>query len=51
MYQLGDSKLEVRELLVKAFASAWESHADGTFTRHMEPLEFTAVPLATRSYS
>ena len=24
MYQLGDSKLEVRELLVKAFASAWE---------------------------
>ena len=34
-----------------AFASAWESHADGTFTRHMEPLEFTAVPLATRSYS
>nr|WP_277870846.1 fumarate reductase/succinate dehydrogenase flavoprotein subunit [Trueperella bialowiezensis] len=34
-----------------AFASAWESHPDGTFTRHMEPLEFTAVPLATRSYS
>ncbi|MDP9806811.1 succinate dehydrogenase / fumarate reductase flavoprotein subunit [Trueperella bonasi] len=34
-----------------AFASAWESHADGTFTRHMEPLQFTAVPLATRSYT
>ncbi|QTG75991.1 fumarate reductase/succinate dehydrogenase flavoprotein subunit [Trueperella pecoris] len=33
-----------------AFASAWES-AGGTFIRHMEPLEFTAVPLATRSYS
>lgn len=27
MYQLGDDKLEVRELLVKAFASAWE-HSD-----------------------
>lgn len=27
MYQLGDAKLEVRELLVKAFASAWE-HTD-----------------------
>lgn len=27
MYQLGDNKLEVRELLVKAFASAWE-HSD-----------------------
>ena len=25
MYQMGDSKLEVRELLVKAFASAWEA--------------------------
>ena len=24
MYQLGDDKIEVRELLVKAFASAWE---------------------------
>ena len=24
MYQPGDSKLEVRELLVKAFATAWE---------------------------
>ena len=27
MYQLGDDKLEVRELPVKAFASAWE-HSD-----------------------
>ena len=27
MYQFGDDKLEVRELLVKAFASAWE-HSD-----------------------
>lgn len=27
MYQLGDDKLEVRELLVKAFASAW-GHSD-----------------------
>ena len=25
MYQPGDSKLEVRELLVKAFATAWEA--------------------------
>ena len=25
MYQPGDSKLEVRELLVKAFATAWET--------------------------
>ncbi|MGV4303226.1 fumarate reductase/succinate dehydrogenase flavoprotein subunit [Trueperella pyogenes] len=33
-----------------AFASAWESSAGG-FIRHMEPLAFTAVPLATRSYS
>ncbi|MDY5403209.1 MAG: fumarate reductase/succinate dehydrogenase flavoprotein subunit [Trueperella sp.] len=33
-----------------AFASAWESTPDG-FVRHMEPLTFTAVPLATRSYS
>ncbi|MCM3906854.1 fumarate reductase/succinate dehydrogenase flavoprotein subunit [Trueperella bernardiae] len=33
-----------------AFASAWESAPDG-FVRHMEPLTFTAVPLATRSYS
>ena len=41
-----------------AFCSAWgaegaeqgpDSH-DLTFTRHAEPLEFTAVPLATRSY-
>ena len=24
MYKPGDDKLEVRELLVKAFASAWE---------------------------
>ena len=25
MYKPGDDKLEVRELLVKAFASAWEA--------------------------
>ena len=25
MYKTGDDKLEVRELLVKAFASAWEA--------------------------
>ena len=41
-----------------AFCSAWgaagEEQGTGahdlTFTRHAEPLEFTAVPLATRSY-
>ena len=32
MYQLGDDKLEVRELLVKAFASAWE-HTDKSVDR------------------
>ncbi len=39
-----------------AFASAWETLGDPgatddlRFTRHAEPLTFTAVPLATRSY-
>ena len=32
MYQPGDDKLEVRELLVKAFASAWE-HTDKSVDR------------------
>lgn len=38
-----------------AFASAWETHKNEggplSFVRHAEPLEFTAVPLATRSYA
>ena len=39
-----------------AFASAWEVDADDAagglrLTRHAEPLTFTAVPLATRSYT
>jgi succinate dehydrogenase / fumarate reductase flavoprotein subunit len=36
-----------------AFASAWGAREDRgrlEFTRHVEPLSFTAVPLATRSY-
>ncbi|MDO5627969.1 MAG: fumarate reductase/succinate dehydrogenase flavoprotein subunit [Mobilicoccus sp.] len=36
------------------FASAWGTSGerdDPTFTRHAEPLEFSAVPLATRSYT
>ena len=38
-----------------AFASAWETHSSHashelSFTRHAEPLSFTSVPLATRSY-
>ena len=32
------------------FMSAWESKSDGTFVRHMEPLEFTAIPLDVRDY-
>ena len=38
-----------------AFVSAWESQSSGTgspsYIRHAEPLSFTAVPLATRSYT
>lgn len=30
MYQPGDSRLEVRELLVKAFATAWEQSSQTT---------------------
>ncbi len=32
------------------FVSAWETTEDGKQVRHTEPLEFTAVPLATRNY-
>ena len=32
------------------FVSAWEHGGDGPPVRHEEPLEFTAVPLATRNY-
>ncbi len=34
-----------------AFASAWQIAPDGGFVRHHEPLDFNAVPLATRDYA
>lgn len=52
-YQVdGEAKRDDRNW---AFASAWQSARDSSgrlsFIRHCEPLTFTAVPLATRSYA
>ena len=40
----------VRDDSAWAFTSAWGVDGEGTFTRHAEPLSFSAIPLATRSY-